>query len=294
MSTYSSTTGYIPGSQDQANGIFNLILVSDDPDGIGPMIEVSDNVSIVYQNAPALACNNAINITLDVQCEQAVNIDMLVPNPVEPVDRYIIEIMDESGNLISDNILTGEHIGQNITYTVGHECTEVTCSGSLSVTDNFAPVFICVDSQISCVDGNTADEIGLPIPGTATSTANGDQSYTVSGWDACGDVSLSYTDIETIPACTTTLDKIINRTWIATDANGNTSFCAQSILVERISLDDVVFPPHFDGNDQPSLDCDAIFDTDDEGNPSTSVTGTPSPTTCHYIDFLYSDTVIPN
>ena len=293
MSTYSSTTGYIPGSQDQANGIFNLILVSDDPDGIGPMIEVSDNVSIVYQNAPALACNNAINITLDVQCEQAVNIDMLVPNPVEPVDRYIIEIMDESGNLISDNILTGEHIGQNITYTVGHECTEVTCSGSLSVTDNFAPVFICVDSQISCVDGNTADEIGLPIPGTATSTANGDQSYTVSGWDACGDVSLSYTDIETIPACTTTLDKIINRTWIATDANGNTSFCAQSILVERISLDDVVFPPHFDGNDQPSLDCDAIFDTDDEGNPSTSVTGTPSPTTCHYIDFLYSDTVIP-
>lgn len=293
MSTFSTTTGYAPGAQDQANGIYTLILVSDDPDGIGPMIEVSDNVTISFQDAPALACNNAINVTLNVGCEQEVTIEMLVSNPVEPVERYIIEVMDEDGAIIPDNILTSDYIDQDITFTVGHECTLVTCSGTLSVTDNYAPVFVCIDSQISCVEGNSADEIGLPIPSSATAVADGENAYIVSDWDACGDVSLTYTDIETIPACTTSLDKIINRTWIATDANNNTSFCAQSILIERITVDQVVFPPHFDGNDQPTLDCDEIFETDDDGNPSTSVTGMPTPLTCNHLDFLYTDTVIP-
>lgn len=293
MSTYSTTTGYIPGTQDQASGDFSLILVSDDPDGIGPMIEVSDIVSVNYQNAPALACNNAINVTLDIQCEQAVSIDMLVSNPVEPVERYIIVVTDENGNIITDNILTGDHIGQDITYTVGHECTQVTCSGTLSVTDNYAPAFICIDSQIVCDEGNTADEIGLPIPADAVATPDGDDAYIVSGWDACGDVALSYTDIETIPSCSTTLDKIINRTWIATDANGNTSFCAQAILIERVTVDQVIFPPHYDGYDEPALDCDLVYDTDEDGNPATSVTGTPSPNSCNHLDFIYADTVIP-
>ncbi len=293
MSTFSTTTGYVPGTQDQANGVYTLILVSDDPDGIGPMIEVSDNVSITFQNAPALACNNAINVTLNIECEQEVTIDMLVSNPVEPVERYIIEVMDENGAIIPDNILTADYIDQDITFTVGHECTLVTCSGTLAVTDNYAPVFICTDNQISCTEANTADEIGLPIPDNAISVADGDDAYIVTGWDACGEVSLSYTDIETIPSCTTSLDKIINRTWIATDANGNTSFCAQSILIERITVEEVVFPPHFDGNDEPTLDCDQIFETDDDGNPSTSVTGLPTPATCNHLDFLYNDTVIP-
>lgn len=293
MSTFSTTTAYVPGVEDQANGVFSLILVSDDPDGIGPMIEVSDVVSITYQNAPALACNNAINVTLDVQCQQAVTIDMLVSNPAEPIDRYIIDVMDENGINIAGNILTGEHIGQNITYKVGHECTQVTCSGSLTVTDNYAPVFSCIDSQIICDEGNSADEIGLPIPAAAVAVANGNDAYIVSGWDACGNVALSYTDDVTIPSCNTSLDKIINRTWIATDANGNTSYCAQSILIERITVDQVVFPPHYDGNEAPTLDCDQVYETDADGNPATSVTGSPTPSSCNHLDFIYTDTVIP-
>lgn len=293
MATYSTATHYIPGLEDMADGEFDLILVSDDPDGIGPMIEVSDVVTVVFQNSPAIACNNSINVTLDVFCEQLVTIDMLVSNPVEPIDRYIIEVRDENGVVILDNILTGEQIGQNVTYSVGHECTQVTCSGSLTVTDNFAPVFLCVDRQIVCDEGNTADEIGLPIPADAVAISTGNDSYLVSGWDACGDVVLSYTDIETIPSCNTSLDKIINRTWVATDANNNTSFCAQSILIERITVQEVIFPPHYDGDAEPSLSCDEVYDTDDNGNPSTSVTGAPMPSTCNHLDFIYSDTVIP-
>ena len=293
MSTFSTTTEYIPGIQDQANGLFNLILVSDDPDGIGPMIEVSDIVGVTYQNAPALACNSSINVTLDIQCEQLVTIDLLVSNPAEPKERYTIELMDENGEVITDNLLNGDHIGQTIIYTVGHDCTEITCWGTLSVSDNYAPVFSCLDRQIVCDEGNSADEIGLPIPQGAIAIAVGFNDYIVSGWDACGDVTLNFTDVETIPSCNTPLDKIINRTWIATDANNNTSFCSQSILIERITVDEVVFPPHHDGNDEPTLDCDQIYETDEDGNPSTNVTGSPTPSSCNHLDFIYADTVIP-
>lgn len=293
MGVFSTATLYMPGTEDQSSGSFNLILVSDDPDGIGPMIEVSDQLTVSFQNAPALACNNSINVTLNIQCEQAVSIDMLVANPVDPVDRYTIEIMDENGVIVDDNILTSNHIGQDITYTVGHECTQVTCSGSLTVTDNYAPVFVCTDSEIICTMDHTAEDIGLPIPMGAIAISSGDQSYEVSAWDACGIVNLSYTDQVSIPSCNTPLDKIINRTWIATDANGNSSYCSQSILIERITVEDVIFPPHLDGIAQPVLSCSEPFYLDADGHPHPTVTGYPSPTTCNHLDYPYSDTVLP-
>ena len=64
---FSVAEQYQPGPDDMANGSFTLILVSDDPDGTGPMVEVSDVVTISFMNAPALVCNNSINVSLAEQ-----------------------------------------------------------------------------------------------------------------------------------------------------------------------------------------------------------------------------------
>lgn len=289
-SQFSITTHYIPGANDQSNGSVNLLLVSDDPDGIGPQIEVSDMVTLYFQSAPALVCNNNINVTLDVNCQQEVTIDMLIPNPEQPSNRYTIQLQDENGDVIPDNILTGDYIGQNVTFIVGHECAQITCSGMLSVADNFAPVFQCANVNVSCTQGSDPDDVGLPIPNTATATYIGDNTYEVSGWDACGTVTLTYSDSNTEPGCGTPLDRIVNRTWVAEDQNGNTSICAQPILVERISIDDVVFPMHLDNNEAEALSCTDTYATDENGHPATSVSGTPMPNTCNHLDYSYSDT----
>ena len=74
---FSTTDQYQPGPQDLSNGSFTLILVSDDPDGNGPMVEVSDVVTISFMNAPALVCNNSINVSLAEGCEQEVDVFMV-------------------------------------------------------------------------------------------------------------------------------------------------------------------------------------------------------------------------
>ncbi|HPQ22391.1 MAG TPA: hypothetical protein PK147_11095, partial [Saprospiraceae bacterium] len=45
---FSIGTIYVPGTSDVTNGEFDLILVSDDPDGNGPLVEQSDMVHISF------------------------------------------------------------------------------------------------------------------------------------------------------------------------------------------------------------------------------------------------------
>lgn len=291
--TFSVATHYVPGANDQSNGSVNLLLVSDDPDGIGPQIEVSDMVTLYFQSAPALVCNNNINVTLGIDCTQEVTIDMLIPNPQQPSNRYTIALIDEQGDTLPNTILTGDQIGQNITFEVGHECAPITCWGVLTVTDNYAPLFVCNNISVSCTEGSDPADVGLPIPATATATLTGERTYTVTGWDACSDVTLTYSDNLSEPGCGTPLDRIVNRTWVATDAAGNNNVCSQPILVERISIEDVQFPQHLDNVQSPALQCHISYETDENGHPSTSVAGSPEPTTCNHLEFTYSDSVHP-
>ncbi len=287
---FSTTTQYQPGLQDQSNGSFILILVSDDPDGTGPMVEVSDVVTITFMNAPALVCNNSINVSLSEGCQQVVDVTMLLANPIEPYDKYQIELLDENDNVIVDNLLTVDHIGTNISFIVSHDCTNGFCDGSLSVYDNIAPFLNCVDTEANCETGVSPDSIGFPIPFYATATSNGENTYTVVDFDDCGDVTLTYTDIEEELACAVTgFAKQITRTWSATDEAGNNSICEQIIMVLPLSLADVVLPPNYDGITNPPLSCDGDWIPLPNGHPSPESTGEPTFAECSNIQGTYTD-----
>ena len=174
---FSTTDQYQPGPQDQSNGSFTLILVSDDPDGNGPMVEVSDQVTISFMNAPALVCNSSINVSLAESCEEVVDIFMVLANPMQPYDKYSIELVDASGNVIPNNILTVDHIGTNVSFTVGHSCTNSYCGGNITVSDYIPPFLNCIEMEVDCEFGVSPEIIGFPIPFYATATAiNGVQS----------------------------------------------------------------------------------------------------------------------
>jgi hypothetical protein len=57
--------------------------------------------------------------------------------------------------------------------------------------------------------------------------------------DACGEVTLTYSDTESGDACED-LQRI--RTWTATDGSGNTATCIQTITIIPLTLDNVDFP----------------------------------------------------
>ncbi len=287
---FSTTDQYQPGPQDQSNGSFTLILVSDDPDGNGPMVEVSDQVTISFMNAPALVCNTSINVSLAEGCEQEVDVFMLLANPAEPYDKYIIELYDENDDLIPNNILTVDHLETDVSFVVGHSCTNNTCNGSITVSDNIAPFLNCVDTEVECEFGVDPETVGFPIPFYASATAIDANTFMVVDFDACSDVTLTYQDTEVEMACASTgYIKEITRAWTAEDEAGNISSCSQIILVNPLPLSAVMSPPDYDGTDEQPLSCDGDWEALPDGHPSPESTGMPSFPDCGNIDATYTD-----
>ncbi len=113
-------------------------------------------------------------------------------------------------------------------------------------------------------DGGTINEVRLdiewagtyefPVPTPpAVVVDNGDGTYTVSGFDACGDALLEYTDNRIDRQCA---DGTLLRTWKITDGSGNMKTCLQTITLTRATLADVIPPPDYNGIDQPTLKCE--------------------------------------
>ncbi len=68
--------------------------------------------------------------------------------------------------------------------------------------------------------------------------------YAPSASDACGEVTLDYSDEESGELCE---NIIITRTWTATDGAGNTASCIQTITIVPLTLVGLEFPPTYIG-----------------------------------------------
>jgi len=101
---------------------------------------------------------------------------------------------------------------------------------------------------------------GLSIPPV---TPNGLNSFNVPAGllDACSAVTLTYTDMVAPQNCQSDYTSIITRRWMAKDASGNTSVCFQTIYLIRPNINDVEFPPDYDGIDAPEFSCTGDYPT---------------------------------
>lgn len=283
---------YVPGPNDRALGYYRLLLMSDAPTN-NPQERATDEVRINFQTAPPLFCSNNINISLNESCSQKVDATMLQPNPVQPYSNYIITLYNPSGNIITGNILTKDHIDQEITFKLGHQCTSNICWGKFKVEDYFPPVFVCKNDTIPCTKSFAPDSLGFPVPMGAYVDTLINGKYIVKNWDACSDVSLDYTDTTIKAECARDEDKTISRRWKASDAKGNTSYCTELIVVKRMSHNQVVFPPNFEGHEKPAFECGDVFPKLANGHPSPDTTGYPIIGHCGNLQMNMSDITFP-
>lgn len=289
--TFSTANVYHPGSGDQTAGFFELILVSDDPDGNGPMVEVTDNVVIYFQAVPPLVCNTNLSVSLDVDCEQVLTLPMLVASPDGPLDKYQIVATDATGQTIANNTVTGQHLGQTISFRVSHECSPTnSCGGTLTVSDYVAPVITCTDTIVDCDQPSDALSLGLPVPVGATIDTISLDTFAITGWDACGMVLLTYSDSASLLNCGQPFTSIINRLWRVEDGSSNVNVCNQTVYSRGLPLDSIVFPPHYNDLHQPALSCDADFPRLENGHPHPSYTGSPALAGCSNIEVTMTDT----
>lgn len=282
--SFGVATHYYPSSAESNETMFILSVESFNPVSI-------DYVNIFNTDAPLLLCNDHLNIPLDFDCELEITPQFLLLNPQGALDKYIITLVDEHGKIIPNNTITSDQVNTTVSYTVGHDCSSSTCTGSFNVYDNIAPVLNCVDRTIDCLEETIPDSLGFPVDTSIVDISVLDSIYYGAvGLDGCGLTKLRFFDEETIFDCKEDrVIKRINRTWTAEDAFGNTSNCVEHITVMAMGLDSIVFPPNFDNIDSLSFECYQDFKKLENGNPSPDTTGYPIVRSCSNINISYND-----
>jgi hypothetical protein len=188
-----------------------------------PKFEEDDISGVVFFNCKSLECNALVNVSLDENCEALIDPSFL--NGSYKDLPYRLELFDQKGNLIPDNKLTSEHIGQKIRASVINidVCSANSCWGYLYIEDKLPPVLMTPkDTTVYCLGGLTPSKTGQ-------ATAEDCSEYKVT-WR---DVLITKKD-----KCETEGDtlQVICREWIAMDIFGMMVRDTQKIIV--LSLPD--------------------------------------------------------
>lgn len=228
-----------------------------------------------------VTCNDAVQVSLNSQCELTFEFDMIVENP-EDDGTYTVTLADENGDpiydtngdVITDNVITEAQVGMTIQVTATLDDCGVSCWGLATVLDKFPPSLICQDVTINC-----GDDLGTLMPVVTENCAG--ETLTFEDFDD----GIMCDVIEDPAGVFTQYSSILERVWTVTDASGNTSSCTQNIFVNSASIDDVDFPNDFIVDYNIDDDCSVLDLTDVD----PSMSGEPTFFSCPSLKFSYAD-----
>ncbi|MDA8693163.1 T9SS type A sorting domain-containing protein [Saprospiraceae bacterium] len=198
-----------------------------------------------------IQCRGQINVSLDQNCVAEITPAMGGVG-IEPMcnDFFDIELFDHFGNLLPTDTVDFSQVGELLTYKIIEpECGNA-CWGDLLVDYKLAPTIDCpADITIPCA------LLGFLCPPPAT---GGCVDFTVS---LVGETS---TKLDCDPDFT----QIVERTFQACDDFGNCSTCTQTITLERLDFDNIIFPEPFTVGNGTAISCtDDNIQFDSNGFP---------------------------
>lgn len=270
----------------------------------GNVCDVNFSLDVeVRSNTPQpLACNNLVNLSTNANCELIVLPEAILEGGIINNDAYEVILTDiQADTIVPQGIIDQTYIGKILKVRVVDRCSGNSCWGNVLIEDKSIPPLVCGENDtLECNQLNGPEVTGFPFDTTAsgiviTPALSPANTYIVSGFDNCSDVTLRYFDIATDVICNGPFSSIVERTWVATDISGNTSTCVDSIFVLNATLSDLVFPGSWDDvlGPNPSLDPCGNFPRLENGHPSPEFTGSPTGTFCLNVDVEYSDVKLP-
>ena len=291
-----------------AGDLFNLVVSGVFADSGCAFQTSSIQIEVGRDQSGSIACNNQVNLTMDLSCEVAFEPTMILQGFDLNNDAYDMTMTNTAtGELLVDNMLNSSHIGLTFQVMVLQECGSNSCWGFVTIEDKTIPSLVpyCETKDIYalCTDlAISGNSIGFPTFFTnpdITVTYLGNDTWQLDGFDNCGLATLTYSDESDVDFCIDPL--VVTRTWVATDQiSGATSSCSTEINVIPSSANDILWPPHYDDIFAdplyPTLDpCDATLIKNADGTPHPSSTGYPIIPACggNFRDASYEDVMIP-
>lgn len=171
-----------------------------------------------------IQCINQLNLSLNETCEAEFTPDMGGIGIAFGDACYTVALTGDHGQTVPGNIVNMSHLDQNLTYTVTElECGNL-CWGKVKVEYKLAPQIDCPeDMTIAC---NALDFLDLP-----------------SATGGCAAVNVQLYNQEKVHLdCDPLYQAYVDRTYVASDVHGNSSSCTHRIYLERVQLDDILFP----------------------------------------------------
>ncbi len=247
----------------------------------------------------SLACNNSINVSMDLGCSVSINADHLLEDMMFDNDSYFITLYDELGGdtIVPNGNIHAEYIGQQLRAEISQHCGGNSCWGYIFVEDKSVPLLECgPDVTIDCDDLDTPAATGFPLPASYTGVPVLllDGSYLLPGYDNCGDAFLTWDDNVEQTFCVGPFGAEITRTWTVTDEYSGSSSCSTTIYVNRSGLADLSYPDNYDTATGPnnSLEaCDPTWQNTalPNGHPHPDFTGYPTGRVCFNVEIYYED-----
>ena len=213
----------------------------------------------------AFACNNAINLSLDNNCEAVINADMILEgNNYRCYEDYCITITSETG-VPHDNFFDVSDINQTFNVSVS-DCSgdiQYSCWGTVTIEEKFYPEIGCpVDVTIFCnEDPEAIDSLtGLLLTGEAI----------ILNCEPGAEITYEDNTID-FGQCSNPR-MLITRTWIVIDADGNEAQCNQEITIAAVDYASIIFPEYLDLD--TALECEDV--SADESLLTPENTGYPT------------------
>ncbi|MBX7162113.1 MAG: T9SS type A sorting domain-containing protein [Saprospiraceae bacterium] len=276
------------------------------PPGPPPPVEAVSNVALLpdcWTNCQ-LACNNDVQLSVNSMCQADVLSTMVLEGEsTECAALGFYEVIIYDGSKRVSLPLNKNYIGKKLTVSVRNIVCNNTCWGTLRLEDKNPPSLTCRPRDtFSCAANLDPRIIGMPV-----NVANVDfttSPWTVRGVDSCGIVYITYRDSVVNHGCSNTvLSATVYRLWCVQDSVGYQYCCRDTIDLERGTIADIIFPPHYDGlpGNAPALECNGSWDhlADNPADPKyylpdTTVAGTGKPegTYCGNIQYDFQDDTI--
>lgn len=141
-----------------APGVYNLEFDVTDAAGNSSSCDFTVEVVGFDTTISSIACNDAVNISLDDDCEVPVTADMILEGGnYGCYDDYVVTITNSNG-VTMGNIINESHIGMTLTATVT-DPNGNSCWGELVVEDKLGPSLDCQDVYTTCTGGTAPEDV---------------------------------------------------------------------------------------------------------------------------------------